>query len=46
MIHWDTIATIIVEYGGADKEYMGLTTYKAVKGDKIQKFYVVIVKNH
>jgi len=45
-VHRHTAAEIIVERADADKQNMGLTTWKAVPEGKIQKFDVSIAKNY
>ena len=45
-VHRHTAAEIIVERADADKEHMGLTTWKAMPKGKIQKFDVSIAKNY
>ena len=45
-VHRHTAAEIIMERADAEKEYMGLTTWKSVPKGKIQKFDVSIAKNY
>ena len=45
-IHGHTAAELIVERADANKEHMGLTTWKDVPDGKIQKSDVVIAKNY
>ena len=45
-VHRHTAAEIIVERADANKENMGLTTWKAAPEGKIQKFDVQIAKNY
>ncbi len=44
-IHGQTAAEVIYHRADADKESMGLTTWKDAPGGKIQKFDVVVAKN-
>jgi hypothetical protein len=45
-IHGQTAAEVIVNRADADKQSMGLTTWKDAPGGKIQKFDVVVAKNY
>jgi len=45
-IHGQTAAEVIVARANADKEHMGLTTWKDAPEGKIQKFDVSIAKNY
>jgi len=45
-IHGHTAAELIVERADAEKQHMGLTTWKDAPKGKIQKFDVVIAKNY
>jgi Virulence protein len=45
-IHGNTAAKLIVERADAEKEHMGLTTWKDAPKGKIQKFDVSIAKNY
>lgn len=45
-IHGHTAAELIIERASADKEYMGLTTWKDAPKGKIQKFDVSVAKNY
>jgi len=45
-VHRHTAAEIILERAAAEKENMGLTTWKAAPEGKIQKFDVTIAKNY
>jgi len=45
-IHWQTAAEVIYKRADADKENMGLTTWKDAPKGKIQKFDVVVAKNY
>ena len=45
-IHGQTEAEVIVNRADADKQNMGLTSWKDAPGGKIQKFDVVVAKNY
>ena len=45
-IHGQTAAEIIISRADAEKEHMGLTTWKDAPKGKIQKFDVVVAKNY
>ncbi len=45
-IHGQTAAEVIVNRADADKQNMGLTSWKDAPGGKIQKFDVVVAKNY
>ncbi len=45
-IHGQTAAEVIYQRADADKNNMGLTTWKDAPGGKIQKFDVVVAKNY
>lgn len=45
-IHGQTAAEVIYERADADKEHMGLTSWKDAPQGKIQKFDVVVAKNY
>jgi len=45
-IHGHTAAELIVKRAGAEKEHMGLTTWKDAPDGKIQKFDVTVAKNY
>ena len=45
-IHGNTAAELIVERADAEKQHMGLTTWKDAPAGKIQKFDVSIAKNY
>lgn len=45
-IHGQTAAEVIVSRADAEKQHMGLTTWKDAPEGKIQKFDVVIAKNY
>lgn len=45
-VHGHTAAELIVERADANKEHMGLTTWKDAPNGKIQKSDVVIAKNY
>jgi len=45
-IHGHTAAELIVERADAEKQHMGLTTWKDAPKGKIQKFDVVVAKNY
>jgi hypothetical protein len=45
-IHGQTAAEVIVDRANADKQNMGLTTWKDAPRGKIQKFDVVVAKNY
>lgn len=45
-IHGQTAAEVIYHRADAEKEHMGLTTWKDAPKGKIQKFDVVVVKNY
>ena len=45
-IHGHTAAELIVERANAEKEHMGLTTWKDAPHGKIQKFDVSVAKNY
>ena len=45
-IHGQTAAEVIVDRADADKQNMGLTTWKDAPRGKIQKFDVVVAKNY
>jgi hypothetical protein len=45
-IHGQTAAEVIVDRADAEKEHMGLTTWKDAPKGKIQKFDVVVAKNY
>ncbi len=45
-IHGQTAAEVVYTRANADKEYMGLTTWKDAPQGKIQKFDVVVAKNY
>ena len=45
-IHGQTAAEVIVDRADAEKDYMGLTTWKDAPKGKIQKFDVVVAKNY
>ena len=45
-IHGNTAAELIIERADAEKEHMGLTTWKDAPKGKIQKFDVIIAKNY
>jgi hypothetical protein len=45
-IHGQTAAEVIYQRADADKDNMGLTTWKDAPGGKIQKFDVVVAKNY
>ncbi len=45
-IHGQTAAEVIVDRADAEKDHMGLTTWKDAPKGKIQKFDVVVAKNY
>ncbi|WP_448873425.1 virulence RhuM family protein [Desulfobulbus propionicus] len=45
-IHGQTAAEVIVNRAAADKQHMGLTTWKDAPSGKIQKFDVSVAKNY
>jgi len=45
-IHGQTAAQVIIQRADAQKENMGLTSWKDAPGGKIQKFDVVVAKNY
>ena len=45
-IHGHTAAELIVDRADAEKEHMGLTTWKAAPDGKIQEYDVVVAKNY
>jgi len=45
-IHGHTAAELIVERADAEKQHMGLTTWKAAPEGKIQQFDVTVAKNY
>ncbi len=45
-IHGQTAAEVIYQRADANKDHMGLTTWKDAPGGKIQKFDVVVAKNY
>ena len=45
-IHGQTAAEVIVKHADADKQNMGLTTWKDAPRGKIQKFDVSVAKNY
>lgn len=45
-IHGQTAAEVVLRRADADKEHMGLTTWKDAPRGKIQKFDVVVAKNY
>jgi len=45
-IHAETAAEVIYNRADAEKQNMGLTTWKDAPGGKIQKFDVVVAKNY
>ncbi len=45
-IHGQTAAELIFDRADANKEHMGLTTWKDAPGGKVQKFDVVVAKNY
>jgi len=45
-IHGQTAAEVIIQRADADKDNMGLTTWKDAPKGKIQKFDVVVAKNY
>jgi len=45
-IHGQTAAEVIIQRADAQKENMGLTSWKDAPGGKIQKFDVVVAKNY
>jgi len=45
-IHGQTAAEVVYRRADAEKENMGLTTWKDAPGGKIQKFDVVVAKNY
>ena len=45
-IHGQTAAEVIVNRADADKQHMGLTTWKDAPQGKIQKFDVSVAKNY
>ena len=45
-VHGHTAAELIVERADANKEHMGLTTWDAYPGGKIQKYDVSVAKNY
>jgi len=45
-IHGYTAAELIVKRADADKQHMGLTSWKDAPGGKIQKFDVTVAKNY
>ena len=45
-IHGQTAAEVVVNRADADKQHMGLTTWKDAPSGKIQKFDVSVAKNY
>ena len=45
-IHGQTAAEVIIDRADAEKQHMGLTTWKDTPKGKIQKFDVVVAKNY
>jgi hypothetical protein len=45
-IHGHTAAELVVERADAEKQYMGLTTWKEAPKGKIQKFDAIVAKNY
>ncbi|HJJ48716.1 MAG TPA: virulence RhuM family protein [Methanocorpusculum sp.] len=45
-IHGHTAAEVIYDRADADKEHMGLTTWKDAPSGKIQRFDVIVAKNY